>query len=65
MLRWRTTFTLKVLAWPPGVRLTVMRTGSISGWRSSQPAMQVLTSALMMPTVFIGEPILKLMLTRG
>jgi len=32
--------------------------GSMSGVRSSQPAMQVLVSALMMPTVFIGEPIL-------
>ena len=31
---------------------------------SSQPATQVLTSALMTPTVLIGDPILKLMLER-
>ena len=63
--RWRTTLRLNVLARSPGSRFTVMRTGSRSGVRSSQPAMQVLTSALTTPTVRRGEPILKLTLWRG
>ena len=64
--RCRTILTLKVsrrLALSPSA--TVMRTGSMSGLRSSQPAMQVLTSALMTPTVRSGEPILKLTVCRG
>ena len=42
-----------------------VRSGIMSGLRLSQPAMQVLTSALMTPTVRNGEPILKLTVCRG
>ena len=51
----RTTSTLNVRGELSSLRRTVMRRGSMSGCRPSQPAIQVLTSALMTPTVRSGE----------